>query len=43
MIQLPLNIDYTGKVVVVTGAGGLIYFDHLSQHDAAPFIYNNHS
>ena len=24
MIQLPLNIDYIGKVVVVTGAGGLI-------------------
>ena len=24
MKQLPLNIDYTGKVVVVTGAGGLI-------------------
>ena len=24
MIQLPLNIDYTGKVVVITGAGGLI-------------------
>ncbi len=24
MIQLPLHIDYTGKVVVVTGAGGLI-------------------
>jgi len=24
MITLPLNIDYTGKVVVVTGAGGLI-------------------
>jgi NAD(P)-dependent dehydrogenase (short-subunit alcohol dehydrogenase family) len=24
MIKLPLNIDYTGKVVVVTGAGGLI-------------------
>ena len=24
MIQLPLNIDYTGTVVVVTGAGGLI-------------------
>ncbi len=24
MIALPLNIDYTGKVVVVTGAGGLI-------------------
>ena len=24
MNQLPLNIDYTGKVVVVTGAGGLI-------------------
>ena len=24
MIQLPLNIDYQGKVVVVTGAGGLI-------------------
>ena len=24
MQQLPLNIDYTGKVVVVTGAGGLI-------------------
>ena len=24
MINLPLNIDYTGKVVVVTGAGGII-------------------
>ncbi|MDO5152064.1 MAG: SDR family oxidoreductase [Eubacteriales bacterium] len=24
MANLPLNIDYTGKVVVVTGAGGLI-------------------
>ncbi len=24
MIQLPLNIDYSGKVVVITGAGGLI-------------------
>ena len=24
MIQLPLNIDYSDKVVVVTGAGGLI-------------------
>ncbi len=24
MINLPLHIDYTGKVVVVTGAGGLI-------------------
>lgn len=24
MIKLPLNIDYTGKVVVVTGAGGAI-------------------
>ena len=24
MIQLPLNIDFSGKVVVVTGAGGLI-------------------
>lgn len=24
MINLPMNIDYTGKVVVVTGAGGLI-------------------
>ena len=24
MIALPLNIDYSGKVVVVTGAGGLI-------------------
>lgn len=24
MIKLPLNVDYTGKVVVVTGAGGLI-------------------
>ena len=24
MINLPINIDYTGKVVVVTGAGGLI-------------------
>ncbi|MEE0998975.1 MAG: SDR family NAD(P)-dependent oxidoreductase, partial [Treponemataceae bacterium] len=24
MIDLPINIDYSGKVVVVTGAGGLI-------------------
>ncbi len=24
MVQLPLNVDYSGKVVVVTGAGGLI-------------------
>ena len=24
MVNLPLNIDYSGKVVVVTGAGGLI-------------------
>ena len=24
MMQLPLNIDFSGKVVVVTGAGGLI-------------------
>ena len=24
MMNLPLNIDYTGKVVVITGAGGLI-------------------
>ena len=24
MVNLPLNVDYTGKVVVVTGAGGLI-------------------
>lgn len=24
MMELPLNIDYSGKVVVVTGAGGLI-------------------
>lgn len=24
MIDLPINIDYTGKVVVITGAGGLI-------------------
>lgn len=24
MIKLPINIDYTGKVVVITGAGGLI-------------------
>ena len=23
-MNLPLNVDYTGKVVVVTGAGGLI-------------------
>ncbi len=27
MNKLPLNIDYTGKVVVVTGAGGLICGD----------------
>ena len=24
MLKLPLNVDYSGKVVVVTGAGGLI-------------------
>lgn len=24
MMNLPLNVDYTGKVVVITGAGGLI-------------------
>ncbi len=24
MLNLPLNVDYTGKVVVVTGAGGII-------------------
>ena len=24
MMQLPINIDYSGKVVVITGAGGLI-------------------
>ena len=24
MLNLPLNVDYTGKVVVITGAGGLI-------------------
>ena len=24
MIDLPLNVDYKGKVVVITGAGGLI-------------------
>ncbi|MBO5777368.1 MAG: SDR family NAD(P)-dependent oxidoreductase, partial [Clostridia bacterium] len=24
MIDLPINVDYSGKVVVVTGAGGLI-------------------
>ena len=24
MANLPLNIDFSGKVVVVTGAGGLI-------------------
>ena len=24
MINLPLNIDFSGKVVVVTGAGGVI-------------------
>lgn len=24
MINLPINVDYTGKVVVITGAGGLI-------------------
>ena len=24
MVQLPINIDYSGKVVVITGAGGLI-------------------
>ena len=24
MINLPLNVDFTGKVVVVTGAGGVL-------------------
>ena len=27
MINLPLNIDFTGKVVVVTGAGGVLCGD----------------
>ena len=37
MIQLPINIDYSGKVVVVTGAGGLIsvqWQEHL--HSRVP-------
>ena len=24
MIELPLSVDFTGKVVVVTGAGGVL-------------------
>ena len=24
MFDLPLNVDYTGKTVVVTGAGGVL-------------------
>ena len=24
MMNLPLNVDFTGKVVVVTGAGGVL-------------------
>lgn len=24
MMDLPLNVDFTGKVVVITGAGGVI-------------------
>ena len=24
MMKLPLNVDFTGKVVVVTGAGGVL-------------------
>lgn len=24
MMQLPLNVDFTGKVVVITGAGGVL-------------------
>ena len=31
MINLPLNIDFSGKVVVVTGAGGLICGAMLSR------------
>ena len=27
MINLPLNVDFTGKVVVVTGAGGVLCGD----------------
>ena len=27
MFDLPLNVDYTGKTVVVTGAGGVLCSD----------------
>mgnify|MGYP002518655238 CR=1 FL=1 len=27
MIQLPINIDFSGKVVVITGAGGVLCGD----------------
>ena len=27
MINLPLNVDFSGKVVVVTGAGGVLCGD----------------
>ena len=27
MMNLPLNVDFTGKVVVVTGAGGVLCGD----------------
>ncbi|MBP3521565.1 MAG: SDR family NAD(P)-dependent oxidoreductase, partial [Oscillospiraceae bacterium] len=27
MMNLPLNIDFTGKVVVITGAGGVLCGD----------------
>ena len=28
MMKLPLNVDFTGKVVVVTGAGGVLCGDN---------------
>ena len=27
MMNLPLNVDFTGKVVVITGAGGVLCGD----------------
>ena len=31
MMKLPLNVDFTGKVVVVTGAGGVLCGDRATQ------------
>ena len=35
-MTLPLNVDFTGKVVVVTGAGGVLCGDMARAYDPGP-------